>query len=147
MTVSRLDKAYENFTAPVFFASLLGMLILIANISRKPKPEEVLVLVWSVLILLANYGQNRFAYYYSVNASILAAYVGGMLLEKVKWNELDDRFKAKVKSFADIPSFLKSLVAEQGAATLVQVAAVLAIAVRSDSSGIWFCNDVHRWLS
>ena len=124
-----LDKAYGNFTAQVFLTSLIGMLILIANIFRKPKQEEVLFFVWSVLILLANYGQNRFAYYYSVNASILAAYVGGMLLEKVKWNELDDRFKAKVKSFADIPVFLKSLVAEKGSALLVQIGAVLVIVV------------------
>lgn len=123
-----LDKAYENFTAPVFLASLIGMLILIANISRKPKPEEVLVLVWSVLILLTNYGQNRFAYYYAVNASVLAAYIGGLLLEKVKWNELDDKFKANVKSFADIPSFLKFFKVEQVVAVLA-IAAVLIVPV------------------
>jgi oligosaccharyl transferase (archaeosortase A-associated) len=121
-----LDKAYGNFTPLVFFASIIGMLILMVNISRKPKPEELLLLTWSVLILLANFGQNRFAYYYSVNASILAAFVGGLMLEKVKWDELDDKFKANVKSFADIPSFLKSL--ETGT-LLIQVAAVIVILV------------------
>ena len=117
-----LANAYGNFTPEVFFTSLIGMFILIANIFRKPKPEEVLLFVWSVLILLANVGQNRFAYYYSVNASVLAAYVGGLLLEKAKWNELDDKFKANVKSFADIPNFFKLIKVEQ-------VIAVLALAI------------------
>ena len=120
--VFSLDGVYGNFTAPGFIASILGMLLLIVRISRKSKPEEVLVFVWSVLILFAIYGQNRFAYYYSINVSILSAYLGGLLLEKVKWNELDDKFKANVKSFADIPSFFKFIRVEH-------VVAVLAILV------------------
>ena len=116
-----LSKAYGNFTPYMFLASLLGILILISNIiSRKMRSEEVLVLVWTALILFANYGQNRYAYYYSVNASIMAAYVGGLLLEKVKWSELDEKFKANVKSFADIPRSLKFFKIEQ-------VLAVIAI--------------------
>ena len=117
-----LSGVYGNFTAPGFIASLLGIFILIANLFRKTKPEEVLTLVWSALILLAIYGQNRYAYYYSVNVAVLSAYVGGLLLEKVKWNELDEKFKASVKSLADIPSFFKYV-------RIGHVAAVLAIIV------------------
>ena len=120
--VFTLSRVFGNFTASGFFASLLGMLVLIANAVRKPKPEKVLVLVWSVLILFTIYGQNRFAYYYSINVSILSAYIGGLLLEKVKWNELDEKFKSTVKSPADIPGFLKFLRVEQ-------VLTVLAIVV------------------
>ncbi|MFZ2499812.1 oligosaccharyl transferase, archaeosortase A system-associated [Methanosarcina sp.] len=115
-------RAFGNFTASGFLVSILGILIMIANIFRKPKPEEVLVLVWSILLLLAIYGQNRFAYYYSVNVSVLSAYVGGLLLEKVKWNELDQKFKNTVKSPSDIPKFFKFFKIEQ-------IIAVLAIAV------------------
>ena len=117
-----LSKAFSNFTAAGFFASLLGMFILAANLFRKPRPQEVLVLVWSVLIFFAIYGQNRFAYYYSINVSVLSAYLGGLLLEKVKWNELDEKFKSTVKSPADIPHIFKSVKVEQ-------VIAVLAIVV------------------
>ena len=81
-----LQKVFGNFTATAFFASILGMFILAIKSSRKPKPQELVVLVWSIFILLAIYGQNRFAYYYSINVSILSAYVGGLLLEVVKWN-------------------------------------------------------------
>ena len=117
-----LSKAFSNFTATGFFASLFGMLILAANMFRKPRPQEVLVLVWSVFIFFAIYGQNRFAYYYSINVSVLSAYLGGLLLDKVKWNELDEKFKSTVKSPADIPSIFKSVKVEQ-------VIAVLAIVI------------------
>ena len=119
--VFTLSRAFGNFTMSGFFASLLGMFILTASLVRKPKPEEVLVLVWSLLILLSIYGQNRFAYYYSVNVAVLSAYLGGLLLEKVKWKELDEKFKSSVKSPADIPGFLKFVKIEQVIAVLVIV--------------------------
>ncbi|AKB50006.1 Oligosaccharyl transferase [Methanosarcina barkeri str. Wiesmoor] len=119
--VFTLSKVYSNFTTTGFLASILGMLILAANLFRKPKPQEFLVLVWSFFILLAIYGQNRFAYYYSINVSILSAYLGGLLLEKVKWSELDQKFKSNVKSPADIPKALKFVKIEQVFAVLLIV--------------------------
>ncbi|AKB42960.1 oligosaccharyl transferase, archaeosortase A system-associated [Methanosarcina vacuolata] len=120
--VFTLSKAFSNFTTTGFLASILGMLILAANLFRRPKPQEFLLLVWSFFILLAIYGQNRFAYYYSINVSILSAYLGGLLLEKVKWGELDQKFKSTVKSPADIPEALKFFKVQQ-------ILAVLLIAV------------------
>ena len=119
--VFTLSKAYEYFTPTGFFASLLGMFILAANLFRKPKPQEVLLLIWSLLILFAIYGQNRFAYYYSINVSILSAYLGGLLLDKVKWKELDQKFKSTVKSPEDIPKALKFVKIEQVFAVLLIV--------------------------
>ena len=148
-----LSKVYGNFTAPGFIASLLGIFILIANIARRPKPQEVLTFVWSVLILFAIFGQNRYAYYYSVNVAVLSAYVGGLLLEKVKWNELDDKFKANVKSSADIPGFLKFIRVEQVIAVLA-ILVVLVLPVygsamqythgSSDPNGEWL--EASLWL-
>jgi len=108
-----LSEVFKNFTVSGFFASMLGIFILIAKMYVKPKPEEVLTFIWTVFILLAIYSQNRFAYYFSVNVSILSAFAGGLLLEKVKWSELDTKFKTNVKSLADIPRFLKFVKAEQ----------------------------------
>ncbi len=123
--VFTLLRAFSNFTASGFFASLLGMFILIIKLFRKPKPEELLVLVWSILMLLAIYGQVRFAYYYSVNVAVLSAYVGGLMLEKVKWNELGKKFKNTVKSPADIPGFLKFVRLEQIIVILVIIVAFI----------------------
>ena len=119
-----LSKAFSNFTASGFFASILGMIVLLVGIFRKAKPEEVLVLIWSLLMFFAIYGQNRFAYYYSINVSVLSAYLGGLLLEKVKWSQLDEKFKETVKSPADLPGFLKYIKIEQVLAVLA-IAAVL----------------------
>src|SRR5690606_22462783 len=93
-----LSRAFDNFTASGFFASILGIVILLVNVFRKAKPEEALVLIWSILMLFAIYGQNRFAYYYSINVSVLSAYLGSLLLEKVKWSQLNEKFKSTVKS-------------------------------------------------
>ncbi|HET8688986.1 MAG TPA: oligosaccharyl transferase, archaeosortase A system-associated, partial [Methanosarcina sp.] len=120
--VFTFSKAYANFTPKGFLASLLGMFVLAANLFRRPKPQEMLVLIWSVLILLAIYGQNRFAYYYSINVSILSAYLGSLLLDKVKWGELDHKFRSTVKSPSDVPNAFKSI-------KIQQVLAVLAIII------------------
>ena len=115
------ERAFQNFTVSGFLVSTLGILILAAGLFRKSKPEKVLVLVWSIFMLLAIYGQIRFAYYYSINVSILSAYVGGLLLEAVKWNELDEKFKSTVKSSAHIKSFFRFVKIEQIIAVLALV--------------------------
>jgi dolichyl-diphosphooligosaccharide--protein glycosyltransferase len=114
-------SVFSNFTPTGFLASLLGMLVLAVNLFRRPKPQEVLLLIWSFFIFVAIYSQNRFAYYYSINVSILSAYLGGLLLEKVKWKELDQKFKNNVKSPADIPKALKFVKVQQVIAVLVIV--------------------------
>ena len=102
-----LQKALSNFTPTAFYASILGMLLLAMNLAKKPKPEELVVLVWGVFIFLAIYGQNRFAYYYSVNVAILSAYVVGQFLELIKWNQLEENFRNNVKSISDIRYLIK----------------------------------------
>lgn len=146
--VFTLSKAYGNFTAPVFFASLLGIILLIAKIARKPKPEEVLVVVWSVLVLYITYCHIRYAYYYSANVSVLSAYVGGLLLEKVKWKELDDKFKVNVKSFADIPTFLKFVRVEHIIAVLlVFIVLILPVYGASIDQAKGSIDPPEEWLA
>ncbi|MDI9394681.1 MAG: oligosaccharyl transferase, archaeosortase A system-associated [Euryarchaeota archaeon] len=148
-----LSRAYSNFTASGFFASLLGMLILLVSVFRKAKPEELLVLIWSIFMLFAIYGQNRFAYYYSINVAILSAYLGGLLLEKAKWNQLNEKFKTTVKSPADFPGFLKFVRIEQIivilaiTATLIYPAygaAMMQSTGSSDPDGTWI--EACLWL-
>ena len=74
--------AWIWFTTP-FFISFFAMAILAMNIAVRNRPEELLLLVWSVIMFVAvgglgalgieGIGQNRFAYYYAVNAAILTA--------------------------------------------------------------------------
>jgi len=148
-----LARAFGNFTTTGFLVSTLGIIILFAKMFRKPRPEEVVLLVWSILMLLAVYGQNRFAYYYSINVSVLSAFVGSLLLEKVKWNELDRNFKSTVKSPSDIPKFFKFIKIEQVIAVLALVVILIypvygaarAQAVGSNDPS-WEWIEACQWL-
>jgi asparagine N-glycosylation enzyme membrane subunit Stt3 len=80
--VHPMDSTYAWlwFTTP-FFISLFTMVILALDVAIKDRPEELLLLVWSIIMFVAvgglgvfgieGIGQNRFAYYYAVNAAIL----------------------------------------------------------------------------
>ncbi len=75
-----LGTAWIWFTTP-FFIALFMMAILATDIVMKNRPEELLLLVWSIIMFVAvgglgilgieGIGQNRFAYYYAINAAIL----------------------------------------------------------------------------
>lgn len=73
--------AWMWFLTP-FFIAFFAMAILAWDIARRNKPEELLLLAWSIIMFVAvgglgffgieGIGQNRFAYYYTVNVAILA---------------------------------------------------------------------------
>lgn len=66
---------------------IIAILVVISyRIAKKQRPEDMLVLVWSIVMLLAMYGQNRWAYYFAANAALLVGYAGGGIIEAVlKW--------------------------------------------------------------
>lgn len=75
-----LGTAWIWFTTP-FFISFFAMAILAITIAMRNRPEELLVVVWSIIMFVAvgglgafgieGIGQNRFAYYYAINAALL----------------------------------------------------------------------------
>lgn len=70
----------ENFPgingllSPFFFA-LIGIALLIYVYIRGWRPEELLVAVWSLVILAITVDANRSAYYYTINIAVLCAYL------------------------------------------------------------------------
>jgi len=78
-----LGTAWTWFTTP-FFISLFAMAILAITIAMRNRPEELLLLVWSIIMFVAvgglgafgieSIGQNRFAYYYAINAALLTGF-------------------------------------------------------------------------
>ncbi len=53
------------------------------RIVRKQRPEDMLFSVWSIVMLLAVFGQNRWAYYFSVNIAIIVGIAGSALSERI----------------------------------------------------------------
>jgi len=95
------SMVYGNFGS-CFYISLLGIMVLGYYVLRRWKPEDILMLVWTLVILLSIYGQNRFAYYYAVNVALLSAYFGTKLIGFTGFN-----YEEKVGRVDDIPQFLK----------------------------------------
>jgi dolichyl-diphosphooligosaccharide--protein glycosyltransferase len=103
-----LNMVYGNFTMEGFFASIVGILVLGAQLFYKPKPEKVMLFIWSFLLLLAIYGQNRFAYYYSVVVVLLCAYLAGLLFDKTKFQDVPKAIKEQMKAKAGAPQYIKT---------------------------------------
>jgi len=80
LDIGRNSMVYGNF-GNCFYGALLGVLVLGYYVVKRWKPEEILALVWTLVMLIAIYGQNRFGYYYAVNAALLSAYFGTKIIE------------------------------------------------------------------
>ncbi|WP_445475038.1 oligosaccharyl transferase, archaeosortase A system-associated [Methanococcoides methylutens] len=88
---------WGNFTT-LGFISLIAIIYLGYEAFKKNNtPERTFLLVWTFMIIWAMLQQNRFAYYYSVNAAILSAFVGIKVLELAGWKDLLDDLKLKDK--------------------------------------------------
>ncbi|WP_292463373.1 oligosaccharyl transferase, archaeosortase A system-associated [Methanolobus sp.] len=100
-----LSSVWYNF-AMGFFISIIAMFMLAYSVKKDKRPEETLVLVWTFIMLLAIYGQNRFAYYYAINVALLSGYFAAKVLDLVGWKKIEAAYHDKVKSIREIPGFL-----------------------------------------
>jgi dolichyl-diphosphooligosaccharide--protein glycosyltransferase len=100
-----LSSVWYNF-AMGFFISIIAMFMLAYSVKKDKRPEETLVLVWTFIMLLAIYGQNRFAYYYAINVALLSGYFAAKVLDLVGWKKIEDTYHDKVRSIGEIPGFL-----------------------------------------
>jgi dolichyl-diphosphooligosaccharide--protein glycosyltransferase len=103
--VFTLSSVWYNF-ATGFFLSLIAMVMLAFSIWKDKKPEELLIFVWAFIILLAIYGQNRFAYYYSINVAVLSGYFAAKVLDMTGWKKIEDACHDKMNSIGELPGCL-----------------------------------------
>ena len=74
-----LSSAWEQFTTG-FFLALISLIIIAYLVIREGAADKTLLLVWSVIMLAATLGQNRFAYYFAVNVALLTGYLSWEIL-------------------------------------------------------------------
>jgi oligosaccharyl transferase (archaeosortase A-associated) len=76
---------------------IIAILLVIGyRIAKEQRAEDMLFLVWSIVMLSAMYGQNRWAYYFAVNAALLVGLSGGFICEAIlKWGGWDCRIDVK----------------------------------------------------
>ena len=98
LSIGKNSMVYGNF-GNCFYVSIFGILILGYYIVKRWKPEEILVLIWTAVMLLSIYGQNRFAYYYAVNVAVMSAYFSTKILAFMGFEDTRTTIK-------DLPQFL-----------------------------------------
>jgi oligosaccharyl transferase (archaeosortase A-associated) len=76
------ENTWEWFTT-TFFLAFAAFALIGYNISRQWRAEEILLFVWSAIILFACFGQNRFSAYYAVNVAILCGFLSWRIIEFV----------------------------------------------------------------
>jgi oligosaccharyl transferase (archaeosortase A-associated) len=69
-----LTMAWEEFTTS-FYLSLVSLVVIAYLAIREGAAEKMLLLVWSAVMLVAMLSENRFAYYFAVNVSVLTAFL------------------------------------------------------------------------
>lgn len=66
-----------------FFLAFAALAEIGYNIWRRWRAEEILLFVWSAIILLACFGQGRFSAYYAINVAILCGFLSWTIIELV----------------------------------------------------------------
>jgi oligosaccharyl transferase (archaeosortase A-associated) len=72
--------AWGNFTTS-FFLIFISLGILLYLVIKRSETDKTLFVVWSLVMLAATLSMRRFAYYFSINVALLAAYLSWLILE------------------------------------------------------------------
>lgn len=97
-----LQPLWYNFGTLGYISFIaLGILIYKA-FTQKNTPENTFLIVWTLMIIWAMLQQNRFAYYYSVNAAILSAWIGIGVLNFAGWKSLMNNIRTKTFNVKNI---------------------------------------------
>jgi len=81
-SISGFFLAVYFFTTGFFIAPVALGLIIYAEIKERGSSRTLtFLIIWSLLMLLAMLGQNRFAYYFAVNVALLTGYLCWRILE------------------------------------------------------------------
>ncbi len=77
------SRPWGFFTTGFFFVPVsLGLLIYYSV--KKTRADITLFLTWTILMLLAMVGQNRFSYYFAVNTAICGGYISWKIYELIR---------------------------------------------------------------
>jgi len=113
--------ALLDIITTTFFFALVGIALLTLRYSKDLRASDLLVVVWSLIILGATLSANRSAYYFGVNVAILCGYFGIRFLELVHIDDLD----GKVVAWTKEPKEMVKDVKVQHLAALIVVALLL----------------------
>lgn len=80
---SSLSMLWQQF-ALCFWMAMLALGLLIYDSIKKEVQGRTLLIIWSIIILAATLGQNRFAYYLAIPIALLSAFLAIKLMSLTK---------------------------------------------------------------
>ncbi len=111
----------------IFTFTGVALILLLYRVITRTRAAELLFLVWNIIMLVALISQNRFEYYFAVNASLLMGYLAYEALHALDFDKLRQNFYKKVKNFEDFSKFVnKNLGSCISVALVVLIFVVLA---------------------
>ncbi|AFC98976.1 putative membrane oligosaccharyl transferase, required for N-linked glycosylation [Methanocella conradii HZ254] len=90
-----------------FPASILGLLLFAFRAAKKQRPSDIMFLVWNLVMFWALIAQNRYTYYFALNASLLTAYLAAEMFNAIRLDDLWASFRKKVDSMESFQRFVK----------------------------------------
>jgi oligosaccharyl transferase (archaeosortase A-associated) len=90
-----------------FWTATLGLIALVVAVARNNRPSMLAFLVWNLVMSVLLIVQNRFTYYYGVNAALLTACLAWVLLGLAGYDALKKSFDKKVDSMENFQRFVK----------------------------------------
>ncbi|MBO8178990.1 MAG: oligosaccharyl transferase, archaeosortase A system-associated [Archaeoglobus sp.] len=127
----------------LFFFGMVGIFFSAYRVIRKRNFVELSVLIWAVLMFIALWGQNRFAYYFAAVASVYSALVISVVFDKLHlYKVLENALGAKSKF-----SYLRVALAVLIALVAIYPTYILADAQSSYAGGPnkqWY--DAMLWM-
>lgn len=82
-----ISSAWQQFTT-CFYLALISLAIMLYLAIKDGTADKTLLVIWSLIMVVATFGQNRFAYYLAVNVALLSAYLPYRLFEFIGFREV-----------------------------------------------------------
>jgi dolichyl-diphosphooligosaccharide--protein glycosyltransferase len=89
-----------------FPISVIALVMLLYEVYKHYRPSEILFLVWNIIMVWALFSQNRFAYYFAINAALLTGYFAYKMFKLFSMDKLKESLEKKVKTLDDLPVFI-----------------------------------------
>jgi oligosaccharyl transferase (archaeosortase A-associated) len=82
LSISGVSTLFRYFTVSIVLALVaFGLTIYTEIKNRRFESTLTFLIIWSLIVLLAMLGQNRFAYYFAVNVALLSGYLCWKILD------------------------------------------------------------------
>jgi len=117
---------WNNYNT-TFFIAIISMLVLLYYFFKQGSFEKTIFLVWSIIIFIANLGQRRFGYYYTVNIALLTGYVTWLVIDYARAHVFTEKVKQAIERAKNVKR--KAVRKQQGNPLIVPYSVMVMVII------------------